>query len=328
MPEEIIAPEAGENASKIDNQPVAPTEAPNGEKEAEIKEDIDPRIVGIIGEEKIKSAYGESKQPKEEAKPAEGEEKKDTPPEKEGGENQENEEKEEEVKLPAMTPPEPKPTRLDRRLASRYIRNLHLQGETEIPTEEEILEDLKKYSKEEKIQALKHHLYQEKRLRGEKPTGNDFEEEDVEAIQDAEREAVRQEILAEEHEKRVMRSFVEFVDNHTELLPDTPENKKEFQDKKAYNPILAKAVETLFQGGMPISEAYETVTAEIKAVKEAQDTKAEKEKNAALSGVLSGTGQSHKEDKELDWDDVKRISEEDPQLYKSMLAQGKFRHLM
>lgn len=307
MPEETIVKEADAVAPAQDNSPATPAEP----KEATVvNEKIDPRIVEIVGEEKIESAFGE--QPKEEAKPAE--EKKEEVKE----ENQEQKVEEKEVDVPAITPPDSKPTRLDRRLASRYIHNLHLKGEKDLPTEESVIADLKKYSKEEKIQALHFHLQMEKELRGEKPTGDDLDEEDKEAIQDAERESIRNEILAEEHEKGVKTNFVQFIDNHPELV----------EGQKDYNPKLAKAVETLWRGGMSVREAFDTVTEQIQAVKDAQVAEEKKEKSAALSGVLNGAGQTPTQEKALDWPEVQRIEREDPALYRRMLAEGKFKHLM
>lgn len=316
MPEEKIAEVAGENAPTVDNSPASPVEE---QKEAvEIKEDIDPRIVNIIGTEKIESAYGEK--PEEEAKTTEEEEKKNVALPAGGEEQKENQEKTvetEEVDIPNIPQLEAKPTRLDRRLASRYIRVCHLMGQEKIPTEEEVMADLKNHSKEEKIAALQFHLRKEKQLRGEKLSGDDLDEDDKEAIKDAEREQIRQEILQEEHEKQYAVNFVQFVDTHPELN----------EEKKEYNPRLAKAVETLFKGGMPIDEAFETVTEQIQAVKEDRIAQEKKDKDAALSGVLSGTGHVPPQGKELGWDDVNKIAQEDPPLYRKMLAEGKFKHL-
>jgi len=324
MDEKKLAPEAGaSDAPKVDNPPAAPAE----QKEAKVEgEKIDPRIVEIVGKEKIQSAFGDK--PEEDGKPTEEkpEEKKEeeAPKEEPKKPDQEKPEEEKAPELPKVPPLEPKPTRLDRRLASRFIRNLHLAGEEKIPTEEEVLADLKKYSKEEKIQALHFHLRKEKELRGEKPT-DELEEDDKAAIQEADREAIRQEVLQEEHVKGVVKDFVEFVNGHPEL----DETKKEF------NPLLAQAVEKLtFPFGpdgpmaMPISEAFETVTAQIAAVKEEQAKEEKKAKDKSLSGVLSGTGESPAQEKVLDWPEVERIQNEDPELYRKMLAEGKFKHLM
>lgn len=319
MAEETIAPVASVEAPKAaeDNSPATP---------AVEKEVIDPRIVAVIGEEKIESAFGA--QPKKETTPAPAEVKEEAKtevPPVEGGAAPEVKPEEKVVEVAVTTPPDPKPTRLDRRLADRYIHNLHLSGETNIPTEEEIIADLKKYSKEEKIQALHFHLAKEKELRGEKPTGDDLDDEDRAAIADAERESIRQEVLNEEHVKGIKADFVKFIDSHPELVPGT----------KEHNPVLEQAVTKLtFPKGidgpmaMTISEAYEIVTSQIQAVKDAQIVEEKKEKNAALSGVISGSGQVVPEEKALGWDDVKRIEQEDPALYRQMVKEGKFKHLM
>lgn len=322
MEEKTIDTEAVVEAPKAQDNPAA---APAEQKEAEDTKGIDPRIVEIVGQEKIQSAFGEK--PEEDGEPAEEEAPKEEQEEKKQEENQEEKAENKEVEIPKIAPLEAKPTRLDRRLASRYIRNLHLMGETNIPTEEEIIADLKNHSKEDKIQALHFHLQKEKELRGEKPS-NELDDEDKAAIQDAEREAIRHEILAEEHEIKEKGNFVNFIGEHTELLPNDDPARKDFPDAKPYDPVLAEAVETLFKNGMRIDKAFETVTTQIEAVKAAQETKEKNEKNAALSGVLSGTGQVIPQDKQLGWDEVAQIEKEDPALYKKMLAEGKFKHLM
>jgi hypothetical protein len=324
MPKENIDTEAVVEAPKTDNPtPAAP---------AEQKEAIDPRIVEIIGEEKVESVFGE--QPKVEEKP-DDEAEKNVPAEEQKTdeakqEDQENKAEVKEVEAQAATPPETKPTRLDRRLASLYIRNLHLMGEEpeNIPTEEEIIADLKKYSKDEKVQAMHSHRLKNKELLGERPTGDDFDEEDKAAIQDAERESIRQDILAEEYDKGLKKGFVKFIDEHPELLDVKTDDNGVKTPNEKYDPALAQAVETLFRGGMRIDEAYKTVTKEIQRVKDAQAAAEEKKKNSALAGVLSGSGQAPINEKELDWEAVGKIQKEDPELYKKMLADGKFAHLM
>lgn len=314
---EVSAPET----SKTDNPPATP---------AEEKEAIDPRIADIVGQEKVKSVFGkqseaEEKTGEEEEKDVPAEELKTDDPIKE---DQENQAKQKEAEAAAATPPEAKPTRLDRRLASLYIRNLHLMGEEKIPTEEEIIADLSGYSKDDKVQAMHFHRLKNKELIGEKPTGDDFDEEDKAAIQDAERESIRQEILSEEYEKGVKKGFVQFIDEHPELLPEKEDANGAKTPNENYDPALAQAVETLFKGGMRIDEAYKTVTAEIQRVKDAQVAAEEKKKNAALSGVLSGSGQVPINEKDLDWPAVTKIQDEDPELYRRMLKEGKFKHLM
>jgi hypothetical protein len=316
--EKEVAPEASEpKAPAEDSQPAAPAE----EKEAEkISEEIDPRVVSLVGEEEVKNAFGEK--PKE----VPAEEKKEVPEEEQ---KKDQEEKPgEEVELPKINPPEYKPTRLDRRLANAFIHNLHLSGEKEIPTEDEIISDLKKYSKDEKVQALHFHRLKGKELRGEKPSEDNLDDEDRAAIQDEEREAMRKEIQEEEHQKTVMNDFIKFVSDHTELLPEIKDDKGVATPNKKFDPVLAKAVETLWKGGMKIDEAYETVTAKIQEVKEAKEKEEKNEKDKALSGVLSGTGQIPQTGKDITWEDAAKIEKEDPQKYRKMLKEGKFKHLM
>lgn len=304
METEKIAPESSEQEAPIqDNSTAAPA-----------SEVIDPRIVGIVGEEEIQSAFGE--QSKEVEKPAD-EVKEVVPPIGET-EVQETVVENKEPEIPAIPALDSKPTRLDRRVANLYIHNLHLLGEKDIPTVDEVIETLKQYSKEEKIQAMHYHRLEGKKLAGDTSASEDLDEEDREAIQDADRESIRQEILQEQHEVQVMTNFVDFLENHPELD----------EEKEEFNPSFARAVETLYRGGMDIKEAYETITEQIKEVKDAQIAEEKMNKNTALSGVMNGSGQVPQRGKEIDWDDVARIQQEDPAMYERMLKEGKFKHLM
>lgn len=312
--EKIAVDESAENSSKNDNSP-APT-AEVKEESIKTNEDIDPRIVEIIGKDKINEAYGEKPESKEDEKTNDD---KGENPESKKEENQENMGDDQEVVLPNIEPLKSNPTRLDKRIAKLFIQNLHLAGEEEIPTEEELMAELSNYSVKDKIAAMHHYRLQAKKLRGEKITGREvLDEEDVEAIKDAERENIRQEILNEEHQKTVMTEFVSFLGSHPEL----DENTKEF------NPSFAKAVEVLFEGGMPINEAYDTITEQVAEIKEEQKANLENKKSEALSGVLTGSGDVPSKSGELTWDDAVRIEKENPALYLRMTAEGKFNHLM
>ncbi|HBI17150.1 MAG TPA: hypothetical protein DDY52_03305 [Candidatus Moranbacteria bacterium] len=208
--------------------------------------------------------------------------------------------------------------RLDKRLADKYIQVLTLRGDENIPTKEELMNDLKNHSKDDKIEALEQYLAIARKMRGLKPS-RALEAEDIEAIKDAEREEIRQEIIQEENQKKEMTDFVEFMGNHPELNENSKDGK--------YDPILAEAVETLINGGMSINKAYKTVIDAREKVKQDKIAKEKEVKNKALSGVISGSGENLNKSGELTWEDVERISEEDPQLYKRMLAEGKFKHL-
>ena len=187
-----------------------------------------------------------------------------------------------------------------------------MAGDENIPTEEQLLADLKNHSQEDKINSLNGHLADRKRLRGERPSENNFEEEDVAAIRDAERESVRQEIMAEENEKKVMNEFIEFVDSHPELLPE----------KKEYNPRFAKAVETLFKGGMSISEAYDTVTESISTAKADEIKETEINKQKILSGSVSASNDFSKGEKKMNWTEFDALRTSDPDRYEKLLDAG------
>ncbi|MEF3692238.1 MAG: hypothetical protein V3574_04270 [Candidatus Moraniibacteriota bacterium] len=301
-----------------DNPSVAPTDqSPSNdepkEKEAEkIKEDIDPRIVEIVGEDNIQKVY-------ESPDGNIDEEEKSEPEEKKTGEDREaNQENAPDNKNDFLQNQNNyRPSRLDRRLANRFVRVLTLQGEENVPSEEQILSDLKSYSKDDKISALMHYLSLEKQLRGQTPD-NVLEEEDNEAIKDAEREEIRREIIQEEQTVREAENFVDFMEKHPELDENT----------KDYDPTLADAVETLFRGGMPINKAFQTVMSKIEKVKEEKIANEKKEKSRALSGILSGSGESTTIKDDMSWEEVQTLSEENPQLYRKMLAEGKFKNLI
>jgi hypothetical protein len=318
MPNEEKNALAGDSVEtpQNDNPSVTPTES-NEIKEAETKkEDIDPRIVEILGEENVEKAFGDNPD-------GEAEEQGDkSDPTGDPVEKQENQESEDDESGDGdfsqdRSQSNYRPTRLDRRLANRFARVLTLQGDENVPTEDEILSDLANYSKDDKIEALKHYLSLEKQLRGQKPD-NVLEEEDTEAIRDAERDEIRQEIIREEQSVREAEIFVGFMDKHPELD----------ETKKEYDPTLADAVETLFRGGMSINKAYQTVMSKIEKVKEEKIANEKKEKSRALSGILSGSGESAPAGDSMSWESVQELSENNPQLYRKMLAEGKFKNLI
>lgn len=301
MEEKEIANGAGEiDAPKVD-QPVIDNHAtPAKEDDVDDTEDM--------------SEYGVPPMPADEEEPEE--KPVTTPPE------QKKDDVQEEAELPPIAPLEPRTSGLDRRLAKVYIQNCLMAGEENIPTEDQILADLKKYGKDEKIASLHSHLAERKRLRGEKPTANNLEEEDIEAIRDAERESIRHELLAEEHEKKVMGDFVEFLGKHTELIPDNDENKKSFQDAKPYDPVVAQAVETLFKNGMTIDKAYETVMSSISAVKTDEKNEVEINKQRLLSGAVSASNDLSKGSKKMTWAEFDALRTSDPDRYEKLLDDG------
>ncbi len=283
----------------------ASVEAPAEEIKPVVDEVVTPASEESVDEDL--SEYGVPPMPTEEKE--EEEKPVTTPPEKSVIEGQE-----EEVVLPPITQPEARTTRLDKRIAKIYIRNLLLSGEEKIPTEEAIYAELKQYSIAEKAQSLQMHLRQGKEMRGESSTGNVMDEEDMEAIRDAERESIRQEIITEQHEVKYKEDFVAFMDSHPELD----------SSKKEHNPKLEKAVAALLSGGMPIAEAYETVSELTSGVKANEDKEKEAElnKQKLLGGVVSATNDVSKGTKNMTWEEFDKLRTSDPARYEKLLDEG------
>ena len=289
--------------------------------------DIDPRIAEVIGEEKVTATFGpESTQDEEEQE--EQEEKEENSDGHDDTESSQEEYKEHDEQsdddmrsdAPQQTETQQRvPTRLDRRIAQVYINNLVLGGTSDVPSLEEVMEELSQYSHQEKINALHFHLQTEKRLRKD---GSAYvvTPEDADIIREAQREEIRGELIAEQQAISTAENFVTFIENHKEL----DENAKE------YNPTIARAVEALWNdgNGLSITEAYRTVTEQIAQAMAEVERRERKDKNRALSGAMSGSGAAAESNTEMTWDDVQKIKEEDPERYMRELAAGKYAHLI
>jgi hypothetical protein len=301
-------PEMDKSTDGVEQQPSetsagAPSDTATAEEdaiEARARENLGSFLDPV--EEETKEP--EAKQPEE--KPNDGVKPED------GGQQQESQE-EQEADLPPIPKPEPRPSRLDRRIATVYIQNLLLSGEQDVPPIDELVQDLVKYPFEDKQRALHMHLARQRQLKGIRSTGQDeLGEEDRDALLDAEVERRLEEKRVEEHETRVRSHFVGFINGHPEL----DETKKEF------NPMLARAVETLWRGGMPIDKAYETVTGQIEAVKAEQEKSAAKEKQAALSGAVSASNDSKPSEGKLSWAEMAQLQLEDPKRWEELVKSG------
>ncbi|MFA5993361.1 MAG: hypothetical protein WC823_00205 [Parcubacteria group bacterium] len=284
----------------------ASVEAPTEETNPVVDEVVTPASEESVDEDL--SEYGVPPMPTEEEEKTE-EPKLETPPAVNGEDKQE-----EEVVLPPITQPEARTTRLEKRIAKIYIRNLRLSGEDEdkIPSEEAIFAELKQYSIPEKAQSLKMHLRQGNEMMGKPSTGNVMDEEDMEAIRDAERESIRQEIITEQHEVKYKEDFVAFMDSHPELDAS----------KKEHNPKLEKAVAALLSGGMPIAEAYETVSELTTGVKVDEHKEAELNKQKLLGGLVSATNDVSKGAKNMTWEEFDKLRTSDPDKYEKLLDSG------
>jgi hypothetical protein len=222
-----------------------------------------------------------------------------------------------EIPTPIQAPVlEQKPGRLERRIAKLYTRNLTL-SEQEAPDVEEVLAELTsgKYSFDQKMAMLHLHRKENKQLRGvDVRVREDDEDEDAEILKESEREQIRYEIQQEEYQKSVEKNFVGFIGSHPELD----------EDKTEYNPILARAVETLWRGGMSISDAYDTVTNQIEAVKAEQANNDVRDKQRALSGTVTASSQAvaPKDENEYTWTEFNQLMQDDPTKWQKLIESG------
>jgi len=293
QPSALVTDSAAPDAAKVAED----------ELDAKVKASLGDHYVHLDGTEEVQAAeQPEKKQPeevKEEVPEAD-------PVQKEQPEN-------EEIETPPIPRPEPQASKLDKRVATLYLQNLVLSGEKNAPSVDEVIADLRRYPMDQKIEALHFHRLRVKELRGIRPNGKDeLDDEDREALHDAEREEIRNEVYAEENEKQVKKSFVEFLTSHPELD----------ESAKEYNPTLARAVETLWRRGMPINEAYETVTEQISAAKEAIEKAGEKSKQAALSGAVSASTDSKPNREGPTYAEMAQLQIDDPTEWERLIRNG------
>ena len=172
-----------------------------------------------------------------------------------------------------------KESRIDRRLAAKYIENQLLQGVTDVPSVEAVIAEIRGVSLDQKKEALKNQLYTNKVLRnggvddGREPV---LADEDREALIDAEVEQRLQGIQEEVRQREWNEDLVRTVDAHPELKTKSK---------------LTDSVERLVDRGMKASEAYDFVTGTISEAKaeaeKATKKAAEIKKQKALSGAVS-----------------------------------------
>lgn len=285
---------------------VSPADSVTPSSEAEIDAKAEESVRERLGDRYVPMDGDQPEPDTIEPEKEEVETSKDTTPQKPG-------EPEEEIETPPIPRMEPRTSKLDKRVATLYLQNLLLSGEKSVPSVDEIVEELRGVPMDQKIEALHFHRLRQKELKGIRPTGKDeLDPEDTESIRDAERESIRQEILAEEHERQVKQSFVGFIEAHPEL----DESKKEYQPK------LARAVETLWRGGMPIEEAFSTVNESIAAVRESAEKAEKKEKQKALSGAVSASGDANPSHGGPTWEEMAQLQRSDPEEYDRLIKSG------
>ncbi len=293
-------------------------------------EEIDPRIKELVGEEHFAKEAQPKPKPEDKkpaAEPVKTEEapKPDTTvPERKEGEEPEKKKDAEEPKEAPKADPVPEPSnepqvyRTDRRIA-QLIRDIRmLKGD-----DEAVNIDIEAYAKEvarypyaEREKKLKELLAEQRALKHPDSKGPaSLSEDDLDAIVEA---RAAEKLREQEENARIEdfdRDFRETYEAHEDLQEGNPK----------YDAKVAEAVAVMVNGGMKLSKAYETVTG-FKATSEAKAAddaakKAEEERNKALSGAMSGS-ETIDGPKSLSWEEMDRISKEDPARYRKMVAEG------
>ncbi|NTW29798.1 MAG: hypothetical protein HGA33_00795 [Candidatus Moranbacteria bacterium] len=319
-------------------------------------EEIDPRIKELVGEEHFakeaqpkpkpedKKPAAESVKTEEAPKPdttvperkegeepekKDGEEPKEAPkpdttvPERKEGEEPEKKDGEEPKEAPKADPipepsKEPQVYRTDKRIA-QLIRDIRMLKGDDSAVDIDIeayAKEVARYPYAEREKMLKELLAEQRALKHPDSKGPaSLSEDDLDAIVEA---RAAEKLREQQENSRIEdfdRDFRETYEAHEELQEGNPK----------YDAKVAEAVAVMVNGGMKLSKAYETVTG-FKATSEAKAAddaakKAEEERNKALSGAMSGS-ETIDGPKSLSWEEMDRISKEDPVRYRKMVAEG------
>ena len=207
-----------------------------------------------------------------------------------------------------------KESRIDRRLAAKYIENQLLQGVTDVPSVEAVIAEIRGVSLDQKKEALKNQLYTNKVLRnGGVDDGRDpvLTDEDREALIDAEVEQRLQGIQEEVRQREWNEDLVRTVDAHPELKTKSK---------------LTDSVERLVDRGMKASEAYDFVMGTINEAKaeaeKATKKAAEIKKQKALSGAVSTGSALGEETSEMTSEEIKQLRTKNPREYNRLVKAG------
>jgi hypothetical protein len=230
--------------------------------------------------------------PEPEAPTVAPEEKKEEAP----AEPEKPEVKETEPKAPEVKAEEVKISRLDRRLAEKYAENLVLKG-AEIPSSEQIESELASMNLEEKKNALRNLLDENRTIRGQKPEA--LSQEDEEAIIEAEVDRRYQIEQQAEFEKTFQDDLVATLSAHPELDSRT----------KSFNPKIEKAVHQIVQSGVLASEAYAIVSEAIQTAKEDQRKANEIAAQQSMSGAVIAPPVSEPINKDPETDEEKFLQD-------------------
>ncbi len=206
-----------------------------------------------------------------------------------------------------------KESRIDRRLAAKYIENQLLQGVTDVPSVEAVIAEIRGVSLDQKKEALKNQLYTNKVLRGGVDDGQApvLSDEDREALIDAEVEQRLQGIQEEVRQREWNEDLVRTVDAHPELKTKSK---------------LTDSVERLVDRGMKASEAYDFVMGTINEAKaeaeKATKKAAEIKKQKALSGAVSTGSALGEETSEMTSEEIKQLRTKNPREYNRLVKAG------
>lgn len=250
-------------------------------------------------------------------KPKEKEKAEDEPAKGESEETKEQGKEGEDAALPARQDREtPKPSGLDKRIATLYLQNLAL-SELPVPELDSVLEELTggQFTHDQKMQMMHLHRKQNKELRGvDARKAEPQDREDSNIIREAEREQIRSEIRQEEQQKADKDDFIKFLDEHPELD----------EENDGYNPAMAIAVQTLWEGGMPIRNAFQVVTHQFEAVKVESAKNQEKAKQKALSGAMSVSTKTSTapNGSEYTWAEFNQLMIENPAEWERLIKAG------
>jgi len=170
-------------------------------------------------------------------------------------------------------PAEPKVSRLDKRLAEKYSENLVLKG-SNVPSAGAIMAELAEMSVDEKKNALRNLLDENRNIRGQQP--EPLSHEDEEAIIEAEVERREKETQKAIREREFQKDLVATLEKYPELDKRTAK----------YNPTIEKAVIPMVENGMFASEAYAIVQEAIKNATENERKNKEVESQKSMSGSV------------------------------------------
>jgi len=185
---------------------------------------------------------------------------------------------------------------LDIRISKEYEKNFILKGE-EAPSAEAIEAELVSMSVEEKRNAIRNLVNENRSLQGKKP--EPLSHEDEEAIIEAEvnrRYQVEQQAI---FEQQAQEDLIATLSAHPELDIRT----------KYFNPKIERAVSHIVKSGILASEAYAIVLEVMSNAKEAIRKNTEIESQKAMSGAVVSQPISEVINKEPETDEEKFLAD-------------------